>query len=440
MGDTVQIGTASAFEYTIKETTGMLTPDSCAPKGKVLMIVENLPVPFDRRVWAEASTLKKSGYFVSIICPQGKNSTKAYEVIDDIHIYRHPLPFEAKGKIGYLLEYASALYWEFVLSLQIYRKHGFHVIHACNPPDLIFIVGAFWKFLFGVRFLFDHHDLSPELFEAKFNRRGVLWRMLVWLELLTFRLADVSIATNDSYRRIAIDRGGKSPASVFTIRSGPNLDRVREMPAANRWRNGRKYMVAYVGVIGEQEGLDLLLQSVHYIVRSRGRHDVQFVIMGSGPNWEEIVKLAHEIGVTEFITFTGTVEDETLFEVLSTADVCVNPDKPNAMNDKSTMNKIMEYMALGRPIVQYDLTEGRVSAQHASLYAHNIDTADFGDKILELADDPERRRIMGEYGRKRVNEELAWQFEEPKLLAAYSALFSLYGRKPFRGVRKMLRI
>jgi glycosyltransferase involved in cell wall biosynthesis len=413
---------------------------NCRPKGRVLMIVENLSVPFDRRVWAEASTLKRSGYLVSIICPQGRMNTDAYEMIDGIHIYRHPLPLEAKGKLGYLLEYASALYWEFILSIKIYRKHGFNIIHGCNPPDLIFLIGAFWKAFFGVKFLFDHHDLNPELFEAKFNRRGILWHTLLYLERLTFRLADVSIATNDSYRQIAIDRGGKSPASVFTVRSGPNLDRVREVATADKWKNGRKYLVAYIGVIGEQEGLDLLLESIRHIVKERGRHDIHFAIMGSGPNWKEIVSLASQIGVADFITFTGTVADEVLLEVLSTADVCVNPDRPNAMNDKSTMNKIMEYMAVGRPIVQYDLTEGRVSAQNASLYARNTDTADFGEKILQLVDDAERRRVMGEYGKKRVNDELAWPYEEPKLLAAYDALFRVKERKPFHRFRQIFNL
>jgi glycosyltransferase involved in cell wall biosynthesis len=392
-------------------------------KGKVLIIVENLPVPFDRRVWAEATTLRDAGYLVSIICPQGKGSTECYEAIDGIHVYRHPLPFEAKGKIAYLVEYMSALYWEFRLSVRVYRRHGFEVIHACNPPDLIFIVGAFWKMFFGIKFLFDHHDLNPELFEAKFNHRGPLWHVLVRFERLTFSLADVCIATNNSYRQIAIERGGKSPDSVFAVRSGPNLDRVREVPANHQWKKGRKHLVAYIGVIGEQEGLDLLLHSIRYIVNDQGRLDIQFVIMGSGPNWNSIVDQSKLMGLDEFITFTGTVDDKTLLEVLSTADVCVNPDRPNVMNDKSTMNKIMEYMALGRPIVQYDLTEGRVSAQEASLYARKTDTGDFAIKILELIDDPERRRIMGEFGKRRVNEELAWQYEEPKLLAAYEAIF-----------------
>lgn len=388
---------------------------------RVLFIVENLPVPFDRRVWSEATTLHAAGYEVSVICPQRYNYSARYEVLEGIHIYRHPLP-EASRKLGYILEYASALFWQFVLSVRVYRERGFDIIHACNPPDLIFLVGAFWKFFFGVRFVFDHHDLNPELFEAKFGRRGFLWILLVWLERLTFRIADISIATNESYRSIAIQRGKMRPERVFTVRSGPNLSRVKEFPPDARWKKGRSHLVAYVGVIGEQEGMDLLLASVDHIVNARDRKDVQFVIMGSGPSLDATIRQAKDMGLSEWIEFTGRVDDETLFTVLSTADVCVNPDRPNNMNDKSTMNKIMEYMALGRPIVQYDLTEGRVSAQNASVYARNTDHKDFGDKVLDLLDAPELRARMAAEGRRRVQQELSWPHEAPKLLHAYQSL------------------
>jgi glycosyltransferase involved in cell wall biosynthesis len=401
-------------------------------KGRVLMIVENLPVPFDRRVWAEATALQQAGYVVSVICPQAKGLTENHEVIDGISIYRHPLPIEAKGALGYLLEYSSALYWEFVLSFKVHRRHGFDVIHACNPPDLIFLIGAFWKIFGGKKFIFDHHDLNPELFEAKFKRRGLMWRLLLLLERLTFLTADISIATNESYRRIALLRGQMSPERVFTVRSGPNLDRVRKVPPSPRWKRGRAHLVAYVGVIGEQEGLDLLLDAVEHIVRRRGRTDLQFVIVGSGPHWSAIESQTEQRQLGDFVTLTGTVEDAILFEVLSTADVCVNPDRPNAMNDLSTMNKVMEYMALGRPIVQFDLTEGRVSAQDASVYARNTDTADFGDKILQLIDDPVQRDAMGERGVQRIENELAWHHEVPKLLAAYDAVFRLRRRRRHR--------
>ncbi|MBR1243667.1 glycosyltransferase family 4 protein [Bradyrhizobium sp. AUGA SZCCT0274] len=394
-------------------------------RRRVLIIVENLPVPFDRRVWSEASTLSRHGYEVSIICPKGPGATASFEVIDGIAVYRHWLPREGRGVLGYLAEYSAALFWEFVLSLKVLTTRGFDVVHACNPPDLIFVVGAFHKFLFGKSFIFDQHDINPELYEAKFGQRGFLWRVMVLLERITFALSDVSIATNQSYRTIAIERGRMNPDRVFVVRSGPNLSRVRSLRPEPAWKKGRKFLVAYVGVIGKQEGIDLLLEAIKHIRGRRNRDDVQFVIVGSGPELEEVKKLAAAFALDDLVTFTGRVEDATLFTILSTADVCVNPDRPNAMNDKSTMNKIMEYMALGKPIVQFDLTEGRVSAGEASLYARNTDTADFGDKVLELVDDPVRRDRMGAFGQKRIHDELAWDHETANLLGAYEKAFSL---------------
>lgn len=390
---------------------------------RILIIVENLPVPFDRRVWAEAQSLRRAGYQVSVICPRGPFAEAPFETIDGIDVHRHPLPIQAKGKLAYVAEYGSALFWEFAYSLKVFFGKGFDVIHACNPPDLIFLVGGFYKYVFGRKFVFDHHDLNPELYEAKFGHRGVLWKILVFLERITFGVADISIATNLSYARVAVQRGRMDPDRVFVVRSGPNLARVRELPPDESWRNGRPHLVAYVGVIGEQEGIDLLLEAVKHITASRQRFDIQFVIMGAGPNLESLRHASARMDLSPFVTFTGRVDDTTLFKVLSTADVCVNPDRPNAMNDMSTMNKIMEYMALGKPIVQFDLAEGRVSAQSASLYAENTNTVDFGEKILELIDAPERRREMGIYGRQRVRDKLSWEHEEPKLIAAYDAVF-----------------
>jgi glycosyltransferase involved in cell wall biosynthesis len=394
-------------------------------RRRVLMIVENLPVPFDRRVWSEASTLSRHGYEVSIICPKGPGATASFEIIDGIAVYRHWLPTEGRGVLGYLAEYSAALFWEFVLSLKVLTTRGFDVVHACNPPDLIFVVGAFHKFLFGKSFIFDQHDINPELYEAKFGQRGFLWRVMVLLERITFALSDVSIATNQSYRAIAIERGRMNPDRVFVVRSGPNLSRVRSLRPDPAWKKGRKFLVAYVGVIGKQEGIDLLLEAITHIRKGRNRDDVQFVIVGSGPELEEVKKLATAHKLDDLVTFTGRVDDATLFTILSTADVCVNPDRPNAMNDKSTMNKIMEYMALGKPIVQFDLTEGRVSAGEASLYARNTDTADFGDKVLELVDDPVRRDRMGAFGQKRIHDELSWDHETANLLGAYEKAFNL---------------
>ena len=400
-------------------------------QAKVLIIVENLPVPFDRRVWSEARTLSSAGYEVSVICPRSPDAPASYEFVEGIHVFRHPAGFEARGRLGYPLEYANALFWEFVYSVKVLSRVGFDVIHACNPPDLIFLIGAFYKLLFGKRFIFDHHDLNPELYEAKFRRRGFVWKALALLERMTFSVADVSIATNESYRRIAIERGGMSPELVFTVRSGPDLNRVKAVVPNAQWRNGRKHLVAYLGVIGESEGLDLLLASVDHIVRGLGRTDMQFAIVGDGPHWREIQRLVAAMGLRDYVTLTGRVADEMLMEILSTADVCVNPDRPSQMNDLSTMNKIMEYMALAKPIVQFDLREGRVSAREASLYARGSDPIDFAEKIVELIDDPARREQMGSLGLKRVRETLSWPNEEPKLLAAYAVALKS-GRRPQR--------
>jgi glycosyltransferase involved in cell wall biosynthesis len=389
----------------------------------VLIIVENLPSPFDRRVWQEATTLREAGYGVSIICPTGKGFEQRYEQIDGIHIYRHPLPLEAEGAIGYALEYATALFWEFVLALRVLRRHGFDAIHACNPPDLIFLVGGFFKLFARKRFIFDHHDINPELYEAKFGRRDFFYRLMVMFERLTFRTADISIATNESYKRIAIERGGMDPSRVFVVRSGPKLDRLRIVPPVPELKRGRRFLVGYVGVMGKQEGIDYLLRAAAYIVRDLQRTDVHFGLVGGGTSLDEMKAYAVQLGIADHVTFTGRVPDDDLLAMLNTADVCVNPDVANDMNDKSTMNKIMEYMALGKPIVQFDLTEGRFSAGDASLYATRNDERDMARKIVELLDDPERRARMGEFGRRRVMEELEWRYEAPKLLQAYEAAF-----------------
>ena len=385
---------------------------------KVLIIVENLPLPFDRRVWHECRTLTRAGAKVSVICPTGKGYEAAHEEIDGVHIYRHSLPLDASGAAGYLLEYGAALFHEMRLALKIRRRHGFDTIQGCNPPDLIFLVAWPFKRLSGTRFIFDHHDINPELYEAKFGRRGVFWKLMVLFEKLTFRSADVVISTNESYREIALDRGGKAAEDVFVVRSGPDLTRLKRMPPDRRWHNGRAHMVGYVGVMGEQEGIDLLLDAARDLVQDRGR-DVQFVLVGGGSSLEAMKAKAAGMGLAEHVTFTGRAPDDELFDVLSNADVCVNPDRVNAMNDKSTMNKILEYMAFEKPIVQFDVTEGRRSAEDASLYARADDTGDMADKIAALLDDPGRRAEMGRSGYRRVVSELSWDHQIPALIAAY---------------------
>lgn len=385
---------------------------------RVLIIVENLPLPFDRRVWHECRTLTQAGAQVAVICPTGKGCEAPYEELEGVHIYRHSLPLDASGAAGYLLEYGAALWHEMRLALRIARRHGFDTIQACNPPDLIFLVAWPFKLFRRTRFIFDHHDINPELYEAKFGRRGFFWRLMLLLEKLTFRSADVVISTNESYREIALARGGKAAEDVFVVRSGPDLTRLTRMPPTRRWHNGRAHMVGYVGVMGEQEGIDLLLETAHDLVRTRGR-DIQFVLVGGGPALEGLKAKAAEMDLSGHVTFTGRAPDEELFEVLSSADLCVNPDRVNPMNDKSTMNKILEYMAFEKPIVQFEVTEGRRSAGAASLYARADDTGDMADKIAALLDDPDQRAEMGRTGRRRVVSELSWDHQVPALIAAY---------------------
>jgi glycosyltransferase involved in cell wall biosynthesis len=392
-------------------------------QGRVLIVVENLPVPFDRRVWLEATTLAQAGYKVSVICPTGKNFDRRFEMIDDIAIYRHPLPLEASGAFGYLLEYGAALFWQSTLALRVAFTRGFDVLHACNPPDLIFLVALPFK-LFGKRFLFDQHDLCPEVYEAKFRKQGPFYRLLRMFERATYATADTVIATNESYRHMAITRGGKDPSRVFVVRSGPDL---RKWPSstepAPQWRNGRRHMIGYVGVMGEQEGLDLLLQAMKLLVTDLGEPDIQLVLVGDGSHRATLEQLSNELGLEGHVTFTGRVSDQELISALGEADVCVNPDRWSTLNDKSTMNKIIEYMAMGKPIVQFDLTEGKVSAGDASLYARPDDVQDMAEKILFLLRDPQLRADMGAKGRQRVKDTLAWEHQVPILLSAYASLF-----------------
>ena len=385
----------------------------------VLIIVENLPVPMDRRVWQEARALTEAGYRVSVICPRGRGFEASRETREGIEIYRYRI-WEASGPLGYLLEYGLALLAGFLLAVRVYVRTRFRILHACNPPDTIFLIGLFFK-LFGVRFIFDHHDLNPELFEAKFKRKGFFYRLLCLAEWLTFRTADVSIATNESYRDIAVARGGIPSERVFIVRSCPDLKNVRQGPPQAGLKEGRPLLVAYLGVMGAQEGLDLLLESIEYIVRQQNRGDTFFVLIGAGTELPHLKAVAAQKGLDSITKFTGRIPDDELAAYLSTADVCVAPDPKNPMNDKSTMNKILEYMAFGRPIVLYDLTEGRRSARDAALYARPNDPKDFAEKIVRLLDSESLRRQLGECGCKRIEAVLNWEVEKKMLLKAYEA-------------------
>lgn len=389
---------------------------------KVLIIVENLPVPFDTRVWQEATTLAMNGYTVSVICPKGKEYTQEEEYLQGVHVFRHDLPAEGNGAVGYAKEYLTALKEELRLAKKVYKEIGFDVIHGCNPPDDIYMVAKHFK-KYGVKYVFDHHDICPELFEAKFGKTsGLLYKSQLWLEKQTYKHCTFAFVTNESYKKIAIERGKMNPNKVIILRSGPKLERMHIMPPVESIKRGYKYMVGYLGVIGQQEGIEYLLDAAKYI--KEHDNNVFWGIVGGGPHLEALKKQAHDMGLDDCVEFTGRASDQQMLEYLNTADVCVNSDKYNSMNDKSTMNKILEYMALAKPIVQFDLTEGRYSAQDASLYAKNNDAEDMAKKIMELLDNPELRKKMGAYGRNRVVNELSWEHTSKALLEGYEKFFT----------------
>lgn len=394
----------------------------------ILIVVENLPVPLDRRVWLEATSLVQAGYEVSVICPMGRGWNEPYEVIDGVHIYRHSEPTEAhSGAVAYAREYLHAMWNWFRLAPKVWKRRRFDVIQGCNPPDLIFLL-ALWYRLWGVRYMFDHHDVCPELFEAKFNKRGLLYKiMLVW-ERMTFATASVSMATNGSFREIAMRRGKMAPEDVFVVRSAPRIETFLPGEGDTAYRKGATHVMGYVGVIGQQEGMDLLVQAAEHLIKTLKQDDVHFVIIGFGPSVGEVKQYVADRGLEDYFTFTGALYGADMLAALNAVDIGVSPDPKNAMNDISTMNKVMEYMTLEKPVVQFDLTEGRVSAGEASVYAAANDPIDFAEKMNALIRDPDARARMGKLGRTRVLEELSWAHTTPQLLAAYDRIYEKMGK------------
>jgi glycosyltransferase involved in cell wall biosynthesis len=392
-------------------------------KRKILIIVENHPAPLDTRVMKEAYSLRDAGHEVTVLSPEGAGTKVGHEIVNGVRIYRHPMPKEGNSALGYLWEYSWALFWEFWYAWWIYLSQGFDVIQGCNPPDDIFLIALPFK-LFGVRYIFDHHDVIPELYLSKYSNKGILYKTQVLLEKLTYRFSDVVMATNASYRDIALKRGGIAPEDVFIVRNGPDLDTFKPVLPNPALKYGKPYLVGYVGTMSDQEGLDILLDVADQLKRS-GRTDIHFTCVGGGPALASLRRMVQDKDLGDTVNFTGRVSFNDLLEILSTADVCVNPDRPCEMNDVSTMIKIMEYMALAKPIVQFDLREGRFSAQQASLYADTQNqVSDFAAKITWLIDNPTERKKMGEFGRRRVEKELAWEYSVQNLLAAYERAFA----------------
>ena len=387
-------------------------------KKHVLFIVENNSVPRDVRVWSEARSAKEFGFDVSVICPEDKLSDSRESCVEGIHIYAHPQPIERPTKVGLLLEYANALFWEVVLSLNVFIKHRFHIIHGANPPDHIFLIALIFK-IFGVKFVFDHHDIAPENYIAKFGKKGFFYWALRLLEWLTFKTADVVIATNESYKEMAIKRGGKKEGNVFVVRNGPDLSKMVRPERNESLREGFKYLVGYVGTIAQQEGIDNLLRIAKYIVEDKSRRDIKFIVVGTGPYWQEIKQLSLDMKLDGFVWFTGYIPVKELHEILETVDVCVNPEHRNSFTDKSTMIKVMEYMTFEKPIVQFYTKEGEVTAGDCALYVKENSEPDFAESLISLLEDKGKRESMGLVGRRRIEEELCWDRQKAKMKEAY---------------------
>jgi glycosyltransferase involved in cell wall biosynthesis len=394
--------------------------------GRALIIVENLSVPFDRRVWQESQALRDAGYEVSVICPQGASQDRErFARIDGIEIHRYPLNPATGGWTGYLREYPLALWRSWRLARRLGR---FDVVHICNPPDLLFLVALPLK-LRGARVIFDQHDLTPELYESRFGRgRDLLYRGVVALERLTYRVADVVIATNGSYRQAAIERGRKPPERVFVVRSAPNLTRFSGGVGNPALKRGKEHLLCYLGVMGPQDGVDYALESLAALRDSRP-DDWHAVFVGSGDCFDEMRALASRLGLDEHVTFTGRIPDAELLAYLSTADVALSPDPHNPLNDVSTMNKVLEYMACGLPIVSFELREARVSAGDAARYVECNDTGAFAAAISALLDDPAEREWRGRIGQERVAGSLNWEHSKVQLVASYAAALALSERE-----------
>jgi glycosyltransferase involved in cell wall biosynthesis len=390
--------------------------------NRVLMLLENSTYPLDVRVRHEATTLAGAGYQVSVICKRGP-SQPWREVIDGVFVFRYPPQPEPQNALGYIVEYSWSLVATFVLSLFASVHRGFDIIHTANPPDTAVLIALFYK-LFGKRFVFDHHDLAPEMYLVRSNFQGnrFLHRMLIWLEKMSFRFADHVIATNQSYKNVAMQRGHVPEKRITVVRNGPALDRLKlAEPDPDLKRRG-DIIIGYIGVIALQDGLDYLLRALQRLRTDLGRNDFFSVVIGKGSALADLKAQARQLGLDQYVWFTGFIPDADVLRYLSTADICVDPDPSNIFNDRCTMIKMMEYMALGKPIVAFDLPEHRVTAGEAALYARPNDELDFARHLAVLMDDPERRKKMGEIGRERIENELAWPYQAKHLLDVYASV------------------
>jgi glycosyltransferase involved in cell wall biosynthesis len=396
------------------------------PKGSVLIIVENEQVPRDRRVWLECLALVDAGYQVSVICPMVEGDHRV-ERLEGIALYRYPPPPAASHAMGFLYEFAYSWVRALLLIFKVMRREGFDVIQACNPPDTYFAMAWLYK-LFGKGFVYDQHDLAPETYQARFEKpsRTLLWGLRL-LERLTYHSADRVIATNESYRDVALTRGRKSPEDVVVVRTGPDPQRMRRGPSRPELRNGRRHLCCYLGIMGPQDGVDLAVRAAYELIHGKGRQDCSFALLGNGDCYDQVLALVYDLGLEDYITMPGFVMDDELGAYLSTADVGLCPEPRNPLNEVSTMIKTMEYMAFGLPVVSFDLKETRFSAADAAVYVTPNDVKEFAAAVDALLDDPDRRAVMGEAGRRRVEQELGW----PQQIQSYVDIFDqLIGSGP----------
>ena len=386
---------------------------------RILIIVQNLPVPFDRRVWLECQALTAAGYRVAVVCPKGKGDP-AYQVIDGVELYKYRPYAPGGSKVSFIAEYAYSFAATAWAAVKARRSGRFAVIQACNPPDVFWPLGLAFRAVEGTAFVFDHHDLCPELFQSRFPTGPKLpYKGLLALERRTHQAADHVISTNDSYREIAMTRGGKRPEDVTVVRTGPDLRRLQSGEADPELRRGHRYLVAYIGVMGPQDGVDIVVRAADIVVNQLGRDDIAFTLIGSGDCYDELVALRDELGLAGTVEFTGRAPDELVMRIMSTAQAGLSPDPKNPLNDVSTMNKTMEYMAFGLPVVAFDLRETRVSAGDAAVYVQPNDERQYAEAIVALLDDEPRRALMGKLARERVEQELAWSHQESTYLGVY---------------------
>jgi glycosyltransferase involved in cell wall biosynthesis len=409
---------------------GVTGLNQVAARPRTLIIVQNLPVPFDRRVWLECRALTAAGYDVTVVCPKGKGDPE-HEVLDGVTLLKYRPYAPGGGALGFVLEYAYSFLATARLVLRARRAGKFEVLQACNPPDIFWPIARWLRRRDGTRFVFDHHDLCPELYDSRFPDGSALPRRgLLALEKATFRTADHVVSTNTSYADIAVRRGSKSKSEVTVVRTGPDEERLQRKEPVPALRRGRHHLVAYIGVMGPQDGVDLAVRAAAHVVHDLGRTDVAFTFMGGGDCYEQLRGLRDQLGLQDHLELPGRVSDGTVVDVLSTAAVGLSPDPKNPLNDVSTMNKTLEYMAFGLPVVAFDLKETRASAGAAALYVENGDVAAYGMAILELLDDPDRREVMGKTGRLRIENGLGWPYQRDAYIGVFDALV---GRPQVRG-------